>query len=165
MTLLRSLCLLALAVFMVSPLAARAEDGVVLTVDGAVAPMKNERFYEFTIEDLEMLPTQTFTTATIWTSGRSKFEGVPLKELLEFVGAQGNEVKAVALNDYSVVIPIEDARMDGPILAFKRDGELMPTRDKGPVWIVYPFDNSEEFQTEVVYSRSIWQLKHIEILP
>ena len=37
-------------------------------------------------------------------------------------------------------------------------------RDKGPLWIIYPYDQNTDYQTEVIYSRSIWQLDRIEVL-
>jgi hypothetical protein len=39
----------------------------------------------------------------------------------------------------------------------------MSLREKGPLWIIYPFDSSPEYQTELTYSRSIWQLNRIEV--
>jgi hypothetical protein len=42
------------------------------------------------------------------------------------------------------------------------DGKTMSVRDKGPLWIIYPYDSSADYRTEVVYSRSIWQLDRIE---
>ena len=40
----------------------------------------------------------------------------------------------------------------------------MSLRDKGPLWIVYPFDSNPSYSTEVTYARSIWQLDRIEVL-
>ena len=67
-----------------------------------------------------------------------KFEGVSLDKLMKAVGANGERVVAVALNDYSSEIPIEDFAKYKTILALKRDGEYMPVRDKGPLFVVYP---------------------------
>ncbi|MEC8574513.1 MAG: oxidoreductase, partial [Pseudomonadota bacterium] len=39
----------------------------------------------------------------------------------------------------------------------------MSLRDKGPLWIVYPFDSDPAYQTEAIYSRSIWQLEEITV--
>ncbi len=39
----------------------------------------------------------------------------------------------------------------------------MSVREKGPLWIVYPYSSSPEFQNEVIYSRSIWQLNRITV--
>jgi hypothetical protein len=35
-------------------------------------------------------------------------------------------------------------------------------RDKGPLWLVYPYDSVSAYQTEVIYARSIWQVKQME---
>jgi hypothetical protein len=40
----------------------------------------------------------------------------------------------------------------------------MPLRDKGPLWIVFPFDSATEFQRESIYARSIWQLNRIAVV-
>jgi hypothetical protein len=41
----------------------------------------------------------------------------------------------------------------------------MSVRDKGPLWLVYPYDSAAKYQSEVVFSRSIWQLNRLEIAP
>ena len=73
-------------------------------------------------------------------------------------------MKATAINDYAVEIPVSDAVVGGPIVAYFLNGEPMSVRDKGPLWIVYPFDADPHYQTEVIYSRSIWQLDRIELI-
>lgn len=70
---------------------------------------------------------------------------------------------ASAVNDYTIEFPVEDALKDGPIIAFLRNGEEMSVRDKGPLWIIYPYDQDPAYRTEVVYSRSIWQLDRIAV--
>lgn len=81
------------------------------------------------------------------------------------MGASGDTIRAVALNDYAVSIPTADAVEGGPIVAYARNGEEMSIRDKGPLWIIYPFDDNETYKTEEYYSRSIWQLDRIELVP
>jgi len=51
---------------------------------------------------------------------------------MKHVGATGDRVEAVALNDYSSEIPIEDFAKYHTIIALKRDGQYMPcaTRDR-----------------------------------
>jgi hypothetical protein len=50
------------------------------------------------------------------------------------------------------------------MIAFRMNGAPMSVRDKGPLWIVYPYDSDPRFQTEIIYSRSIWQLDRLEVL-
>ncbi|WP_435988354.1 sugar phosphate nucleotidyltransferase [Sulfitobacter sp. SH24] len=84
--------------------------------------------------------------------------------MVEHLGIEGESLRATAINDYAVEIPLEDAVEEGPIIAYKMDGAVMSLRDKGPLWIVYPFDNNPNYSTEVTYARSIWQLDRIEVL-
>jgi hypothetical protein len=88
---------------------------------------------------------------------------VELDDLLDAIGAEGETLRAIAANDYAVDIPVADAVDGGPIIAYLRNGEAMSLREKGPLWIVYPFDSSPEYQSELIYSRSIWQLNRIEV--
>ena len=79
------------------------------------------------------------------------------------VGAAGTSAAAMALNDYSIDIPLADFRDYPVILALKMDGKNMRIRDKGPIWIVYPQDDHPELKTQAYRSRSVWQLRRLEI--
>lgn len=138
---------------------------VILTVGGAIASANAGGRAEFDLDLLRRLPATTITTSTIWTEGRPAFTGVPLQALLAAVGAEGTVIRAIALNDYAIEIPASDAVPGGPLIAYARDGAPMSVRDKGPLWIVYPYDDDPAYRTEVIYARSIWQLRTIEILP
>ncbi|WP_434086040.1 molybdopterin-dependent oxidoreductase [Leisingera thetidis] len=117
----------------------------------------------YTIEDLRALAPVTIETETIWTTGRQQFTGVPLAVLMARAGVSSGQLVAHAVNDYSVEIPVADAVEGGPIVAFERNGAEMSLRNKGPLWVVYPYDSNPAYQTEEVYSRSIWQLDRIVI--
>jgi hypothetical protein len=142
-----------------------AGENVVLQVTGAISSTNADGAANFDIEMLEALGATTFETSTIWTDGVQTFTGVELEKLLKAVVADGCVLKASAANDYAVEIPVADAVEGGPIVAFLRNGEPMSLRNKGPLWIVYPYDNSPDYQSETIYSRSIWQLDRIEVLP
>jgi len=110
---------------------------------------------------LEALGMETFSTTTPWYDGPVKFEGVRMSRLLDTVGATGTTVTAMALNDYSSEIPIEDFRKYPVILALKRDGAYMPVKDKGPLFIVYPYDSDPALKHQRFYSRSAWQVARL----
>ncbi len=135
---------------------------VILTVSGNVAHTNVDDTAQFDLDLLEQMPVTRFKTSTIWTEGLHVFEGVQLSDLVERLDIKGETLFASAINDYTVEIPISDATDDGPIVAFRVDGNEMSIREKGPLWIVYPYDMSSDYQSEVVYSRSIWQLDRIE---
>ncbi len=113
---------------------------------------------------LEALGTTTIETTTIWTEGPQVFEGVSLARLAQEIDVQDGTLLATAINDYTVEIPLADAVENGPILAMTMNGAEMSVRDKGPLWVVYPYDATADYRTEVIYSRSIWQLDRIEVV-
>lgn len=104
----------------------------------------------------------SFATSTIWTEGQPTFTGVPLQTILTDAGIDQGTVSAVAINDYAVQIPVDEVTADYPIVAFQQDGQAMSVRDKGPLWVIYPYDSDPALQSEVTYARSIWQLVRIE---
>ncbi|MBA4350504.1 MAG: oxidoreductase [Rhodobacter sp.] len=136
---------------------------VILTVSGEISTTNSPNGAEFDLAMLDALGTEEFETTTIWTDGLQQFRGVSLHRLIETLQAEGAVIAASALNDYMVEIPLTDAVEGGPILAFEQNGEALSVRDKGPLWVVYPYDATASYQTEVIYARSIWQVKRMEI--
>ncbi len=152
------------AVFAAEPLDAPA-DQPILTVSGVISVTNAGETAVFDRAMLESLSPVTVETSTIWTDGVQSFTGVPLKTILDRLGAEGTMIAASALNDYTVEIPVSDAVEGGPILAFAQNGNPLSVRDKGPLWLIYPYDSNAGYQTEVIYARSIWQLARMEVKP
>lgn len=140
-----------------SPLAAQHAPALQLTSqDGAVSA--------FTLSDLDAMAQETVVTTTIWTEGVVTFTGPALSTVLEAAGIEGNTLTLIALNDYAIEMPAPGDEDTYPIVATRLDGAPMSVRDKGPYWIVFPYDSGPEFQTETIYAQSIWQLERIEAL-
>lgn len=118
----------------------------------------------FSLEDLDGLEQLNFTTSTIWTDGPQEFSGVSLKTLLTHIKAKGSSVDLIAMNDYSVSVDIADLEDDAPLIATRMNGETMSVRDKGPFWMVYPYDRDAKYNTELHYSLSIWQLNRMTVV-
>lgn len=137
---------------------------VILSVDGAIADTNADGKATFDMAMLQAMTANEFATSTTWTEGTKTFKGVPLKTLLDSIGAKGSKVVATALNNYSVEIPMEAIKDGIPILAYTIDGEEFSRRDKGPLWIVFPYDSSAEYQSELVYGWSIWQLAALTVV-
>lgn len=138
------------------------EGEVLLTISGATTNGNDQNVARFDIEMLQSLEPTLIETTTIWTEGKQVFEGIALAALVELLGVEGSTLRATAINDYAVDIPLSDAVSGGPIIAYSLNGQEMSIRDKGPLWIIYPYDDEEAYRTEVIYSRSIWQLVKIE---
>lgn len=135
---------------------------VVLTVSGRIAETNSDDAALFDVAMLQAMDPVRIETTTIWTEGPQVFEGVLLSRLIEELGAEGSVIAASALNDYTVEIPLSDAVSDGPILAYAQNGEPLSVREKGPLWVIYPYDAKADYHSELIYARSIWQVKRME---
>ena len=140
------------------PLPLSAEMGLPLRVTG---PDRTVTLFD--LEALDALPQESFVTGTIWTDGQAQFSGVPLAALLDRTGIAGmaDQVELVALNDYRIEIPVAEIDPNAPIIATRVDGRAMPVREKGPFWLVYPYDRDSRYRTETTFARSIWQLTQV----
>jgi hypothetical protein len=135
---------------------------VLLTVSGAIEQTNAPGEARFDRAMLRSLGVATMRTTTPWTDGVKTFEGVPLRAVLDRVGAHGTELRASALNDYQVTIPVGDLAY-GLLLATSVDGEVLTRRDKGPLWVIYPREGFGVIQNYRTESRSIWQLYRIQV--
>lgn len=135
----------------------------VLTVAGAVTNTNEGNTATFDRPMLEALGLDGFRTMTPWYDRPVRFEGVRMRRLMQAVGAFGTGVVAFALNDYAIDIPVSDFERYGVLLAMKRDGVDMPVRDKGPLFIVYPYDSKPELRSQLFYSRSAWQVARLVV--
>lgn len=142
---------------------ARPTGKILLTISGNIENTNESGKAVFDIASLEKLGTVSFQTTSPWYNGRTTFTGIPLQKLMDYVGAKGMVVKVTALNDYTTVIPLGDFKKYNAILALKINGEYMRIRDKGPLFVVYPYDSLPELNNQIYYSRSAWQVSRMNI--
>ncbi|WP_291913450.1 molybdopterin-dependent oxidoreductase [Limnohabitans sp.] len=136
---------------------------VVLQVSGLIEAHNQGKVAALDMKALQALPQKSFTTQTPWDQKPVTFSGPLLRDVLQLVKAKGQHIRAVALNDYRVKLPVSDAREHDVVVAVQMNGQAIPVRTKGPLFIVYPFDAKKELQHKTYYERSIWQLKAIEV--
>ncbi|TDN50951.1 molybdopterin-dependent oxidoreductase [Scandinavium goeteborgense] len=136
---------------------------VLLTLSGNIKNTNEAGKAVFDLASLEKLGMVSFQTTSPWYDGRTTFTGIPLQKLMDYVGAKGSVVKVTALNDYTTEIPLNDFKKFNVILALKINGEYMRIRDKGPLFVVYPYDSIPELNNQIYYSRSAWQVSRMNI--
>jgi hypothetical protein len=146
---------------------AAASAATLLTVSGPrLGPPAKAGRVEFDRTALQKLAQHQIVTATPWYSSVSEFSGPLLRDVLAAAGASlaGNgSARCTALNDYRVEIPLEDARSYDVIIAHLFNGKPMSVREKGPLFVMYPFDRESQLRTSTYYGRCIWQLRTIEL--
>lgn len=139
------------------------EGPVILVVAGNIARVNIEDEAHFDELMLQALPTHTLHTHTVVTDGTHRFDGVLMRDLLSHVGAQGETVRALALNSYSLDIPVRDFHEFDVLLATHMDGQRLRSHNKGPLWIIYPRDQHRKLQDIRYDYRWVWQLHRLTV--
>jgi hypothetical protein len=137
---------------------------VVLSVGGRIQRANQGERAMLDMAMLEALAQQSFTTKTPWFRQPRKFTGPLLRDVLSLVGAQGTTLRIAALNDYRIDVPSDDTRRFDVLLARLIDDKPITVREKGPLFMIYPFDSDAALRNPLYYSRSVWQLNSIDVL-
>lgn len=162
----KMLSIVALALLPVPAMASELdppEGPVVLQVTGAITATNQGGSAAFDRHMLEALQQRETITSTPWYDGKSTFSGPLVSSLLEAVGATGDTAHVTAINGYSADIPLSDFDAAPVILATHLDGDELTVRSKGPLFVIYPFDEHPELYNEAYFGRSVWQVVSIEV--
>jgi hypothetical protein len=145
------------------PVPAPAQD-VVLTVTGAIGTTNADDAIEMDLPTIESVGLVDYTVNDPFENKVITYQGVLMSDLLKVwqVDASATTLHLVALNDYSVDVPIADIQKYPIIFALKSEGEYMPVATHGPAMLVYPYDHFE-FDKAIYNDFWIWQIKSIEV--
>ncbi|MBU1305219.1 MAG: hypothetical protein KKF33_06835 [Alphaproteobacteria bacterium] len=136
---------------------------VVLTVTGNIGNTNSADGAQFDMSMLDALAQRTTVSETPWYEGKHSFSGPLISALLDAVDAEGTTLQVKALNDYSADLPLTDATDFPVIFATRLDDKEMSVRDKGPLFVIYPFDEYRELYDEVHFGRSVWQVSALAV--
>lgn len=137
---------------------------VVFTLSGKIRRTNRGANAVFDMAMLAALPQHHITTRTPWYVQPRKFTGPLLRDVLALALAQAQTLRVTALNDYRIDIPFDDVQRYDVVLARLLDDMPMTVREKGPLFMIYPFDSVPTLRNARYYSRSVWQLISIELL-
>jgi len=134
-----------------------------LTVSGLISNTNKDSDAIFDRYMLDKLPRDSVSTHTPFNEGKHTYTGFKAEDFFELLGVEGENLSVIALNDYMIDIPIKDFTEIGAIFATHMDGVPMTVRNKGPIMIVYPFDDNPKLKNESYYGRAIWQVNQIVV--
>jgi hypothetical protein len=146
------------------PALAAPAAAVVLSLGGRIARVNQGQRAVFDMAMLQAVAQHSFSTKTPWFSQSRRFTGPLLRDVLALVGANGTTLRVAALNDYRIDVPADDARRFDVMLARLIDDRPITVREKGPLFMIYPFDSDASLRNPLYYSRSVWQLSTIDVL-
>lgn len=134
---------------------------VVLLVDGNVTEANLGNAAVFDLPMLKTLGAEQFSSKTEWTEGTPTFTGVPLSALVEKVGATGSEIIATAADGYAISLPMKDIKRYSVLLVHTMDDIELDPADKGPLWIMYRWDQMTAEEIKDKSPNAVWQLQQL----
>jgi len=139
------------------------EGAPILTISGAISQLNAENSLLLDRSALLAFEQHEVKTTTIWTDGVSTFSGPLVRDVLKAAGNSASKISAVAINEYNIDIPVADTHNYSVIFALNKDGKPLSVREKGPIWVIYPWSSDEKLRQDKYYGRSIWQLNRINL--
>ncbi|EJG1618822.1 oxidoreductase [Vibrio parahaemolyticus] len=116
------------------------------------------------LEELQSLPTTSYTTDLPWIQQSSEFLGVKLSTLLTHVyGSIPEQVDIGSLNNYHSTLSRNDIVRYQPILAYQQDHHYIKVRNKGPYWVIYPLSQFPELDHNEYHAQMVWQVNEMKI--
>ncbi|MFT4103675.1 MAG: molybdopterin-dependent oxidoreductase [Burkholderiaceae bacterium] len=141
----------------VVPLQPASPGKIVLTVESEGQPTL------FDMRTLEALPQRTYHLTTPWYLRPVSFQGPLMRDVLANAGVRGTHIEAIAMNGFTADIPFAHAEAQDAIVALRMDGKPMSARDKGPLFMIYPYDRLPEGERDEYFARSVWQLDVLRV--
>ncbi|MBO1518377.1 molybdopterin-binding protein [Oceanisphaera pacifica] len=139
---------------------------VVLSVYGKIR-MDGQAYsqLDFTLNELQALKQADITTSHPWSNEPRHYHGVDLNDLLDRLFSQQKvlSIQLEAINDFSIEIDWSRIASYMPILAWQEDQRVMSLRNKGPLWLMLPFDKVPSVQQADFIHFMAWQLKSIRV--
>ncbi|TIC84049.1 molybdopterin-dependent oxidoreductase [Nocardioides sp. GY 10127] len=137
---------------------------VLLTVTGGTVTNVGDEL-QLDRDLLDALGTVSYEVDDDQATGEvATFSGPLVSDVLAVAGVpdDAETMHTVALNDYSVDVPVSDAEELPLILATLMDGEPMTVARYGPTRFVYPTEGFD-LDTATYNPRWIWQLASIDV--
>lgn len=118
---------------------------------------------QYTLSQLLQLPQHEVTTNLPWTEEQHTYSGPYLDDVLKSAQATGQWLCFEALDKYKVTLNYDRIKAFKPILALKRDGQLLTIRTKGPIWLILPVDDHETLNAALYNDFMVWHLVKIGV--
>jgi hypothetical protein len=133
----------------------------VLEISGLISKPNQSDVISIDLRTLEQMPLVKLKVFEPFEEKDVTFEGVPMSDLMAIAGAEpkASEAHFTALDDYEMVIPLEEFERSNVLLATKANGKHMSIEDGGPTRIVFPAD-SEFGENSDAW---IWNVKTIVV--
>lgn len=145
------------------PIPVPADGEVLFTISGLIgAPNVNDRI-EMDMDVVESVGMVDYSVMDPFVDQQITYRGPLMSDLMAVwqVSPQATVANMVALNDYTVHVPMDILRNYPVVFAVQANGEYMSIEDRGPAMLVLPYDDYT-FDRPASDAYWIWQIKSIE---
>ena len=127
-----------------------------------------DKAYAFDFTALAALPAISIKPTLEYDNKVHTLKGPLLTDVVRAAGAPDDSARLLlrAVDGYSIVLSLADARKYRFIVATHLDGQTMPLGGLGPVWAVYDADRYPDMMAKSLAERFAlcpWGLYHIEV--
>lgn len=138
-------------------------DPVVLSLTGQIGQTNVEGRLDFDMKTLEQLGVIEFKVNDPYLKALTTYRGVLLQDVVKVARVPDDVtmVNAIALNDYEAIGSLTEMLQWPVMIATFRNGERMPVAEKGPMEIIFPYD---DYPIDRVKYDSlwVWQLRSLD---
>jgi hypothetical protein len=137
---------------------------VILTVTGKIGTTNSGNAIVMDLPMIESVGLVDYKVKDPFENKDTIFRGPLMGNLLDLwqVAKEATTLHVVALDDYTVEVPLSDLRKYPVIFALQQDGQYMPVSTRGPAMLVFPY-NDFQFDQSVYNNYWAWQIKSIEV--
>ena len=121
---------------------------VILEVSGAIQHTNVDGQAHFDRAMIEALPSGSIVTSNHILDKAVTYTGPKLEDLLLRLGANSQTIRVTALDEFTALISREDIVKYGVLLATHENSRQLTIDDRGPFFVVFPFDEYEELKND-----------------
>lgn len=136
---------------------------VILTISGKLSNHNGRGEVRLDRAMIEQIGMHELDTRSYAGGKRGIWRGVLMRDLLSYVGAKGDKIEVIALDNYRMTIPRSDFVTYDVIVALEHNGKKLSVRTRGPSRIIYPYDQHEELRNLDHGMRLVWQLSRLVV--
>jgi hypothetical protein len=120
---------------------------------------------QLNLADLERLPMKQSTIRTSFGMSGT-FQGIMLSDLLAAYGLTNtNEITLIASDDYAAVVSKSELRASPALLATRLNGKTIDDPTRGPLILLWPYQEQAALTGEKNDSEWIWSVVKIRAKP
>lgn len=142
---------------------AQPQGAAILVIEGLIESCGGTLDVKFDRAMLHKMPRKVINTQNPWVAGVNRYEGVLLRDLMSAVHADGTVMTISALDDFRADMTAEEVRTIDVILADTFNGKDMDVRNKGPLFVIFPFTDEPNLAVERHLGQSVWQVNRITV--